>query len=250
MKAFTGIFIILIMLTGCESEVRLITGTVTGKVVATSPYHKYLPGQEGVTVKLYSDTAVTGTAMSDGRGYFHLKDVPYGKYYLKAFKDKFVPSWSANTIYHVGGSSPTMQDVYIYEVPTFQIIVDSLGFTNRDGTYILFWISADTVVPTSYFRVFADSLSDVTKEKYSSAGKGSFQIYFPSYPTVVPTYGKLSIYDFDSGINKLKGDTIFMRLYPTADGQGYGIMQFNSGALGNPSNVVRFIWNDLVQNKK
>jgi hypothetical protein len=247
MKVFTGILIILILLTGCESEVKVITGTVAGKVVATSPYHKYLPGQEDVKVNLYSDTAVAGTAMSDGRGYFHIKDVPYGKYYLKAFKEKFVPSWSENTIYHVGGSSPSMQDVYIDEVPGFQITVDSLGFTNLDGTYILFWIRSDTIVPTGWFRVFADSLSNVTKDKYTSAGKGSFQIYYPNYPTVVPTYGKISIYDFDSGINKLKSDTIFLRLYPTAGNQGYSIMEFYPEALGKPSNLVKFLWSELIQ---
>jgi hypothetical protein len=242
------LIILLLLLPGCESEVKLITGTVTGKVVSYSQYNKTLPAQEEVTVNLYRDTVVLGSALSDVQGKFYLNDVPYGKYFLMAFREKFVPSWSANTIYHVGGPAPSMQDVYVYEVPTSQVNVDSLGYSSRDGlSNILFWISADTVVPTGTFRVFADSVNSVTSSKFTSAGKGYFYNYYPSYPTVVPTYGRLSIYDFDSGIQKLKYDTIFLRLYPNAYGQGYGVMDFYPEALGKPSNLVRFHWNDLIQ---
>jgi hypothetical protein len=246
-RTIPALIILILLLPGCESEVKLITGTVTGKVVSYSQYSKTLPAQEEVTVNLYRDTVVLSSALSDVQGRFYLNDVPYGEYYLRAFREKFAPSWTSNIIYHVGGPAPSRQDVSIYEVPTYQINVDSLGYTNRDGTYILFWISADTVVPTVTFRVFADSVSNVTKDKFTSAGKGYFQRYYPNYPTVVPTYGKLSIYDFDTGINKLKGDTIFLRLYPTAGGQGYGIMDFFPEALGKPSNLVRFHWNELIQ---
>jgi hypothetical protein len=131
-------------------------------------------------------------------------------------------------------------------VPTFELFIDSIGYV-KDGNYLYFHLRPDTVYPQTSFRAFAGNNRNVSKDNYVSAGKGYLAIWYPNYPTVVPTYGRMDTYDFDQNIEKLKNDTIFLRIYPIASQQGYDIMQFSPESVGKPSNVIKLLWSHLVQ---
>jgi hypothetical protein len=239
----------MLLLVSCEKEKELITGQIAGKVNVYTQYRKLIPDMQGIKVDLYRDTMLISSTLSDNRCYYTFENIPYGRYKFILKKDKFVPLYGTQSVFHVGGYSPTYKDLWIYEVPTYELYIDSIGY-ETDGSYFIFYLETDTVLPTDSFRAFAGSSSDVSKDNFVSAGWGYLTVYYPSYPTIVPVYGRLDRYDFDQNIEKLKGDTIFLRIYPNAQNQGYGIMQFYPEALGKPSNVIKFLWDDLVQKKK
>ena len=58
--------------------------------------------------------------------------------------------------------------------------------------------------------------------------------------------GSLHDYEMDQNFNQLKEGTIYLRLYPIAMGQGYAINDYFPEALGPPSNVASFNWNELA----
>lgn len=240
------ILLLTILLNSCQKEKELITGDVIGNIKAYSQYSKRITDLSGAVVKLLDDTVVIRSVVTSNSLRFTFDEVPYGRYTLDVRKEKFVPLYGTITVLHVGGHCPTYQDLYLYEVPTFQLFVDSIGYMSSENYFFLHF-RPDTIYPTGTFRIFTSNLTDVSRDKYVSAGKGYLSVYYPSYPTVIPTFGKIYKYDFDPNIEKLKSDTIFLCIYPTAQQQGYGIMQFYPEALGKPSNVVRFLWNDLVQ---
>jgi hypothetical protein len=62
----------------------------------------------------------------------------------------------------------------------------------------------------------------------------------------IAVYGMMDIYNFNGNISQLGNGVIYMRMYPLASGQGYGIEEFYPEALGKPSNVISFVWKDLV----
>jgi hypothetical protein len=62
----------------------------------------------------------------------------------------------------------------------------------------------------------------------------------------VAVYASLQDYDMDQNFNQLKEGTIYLRLYPIAMGQGYLITDFYPEALGPPSDVISFVWNEVV----
>jgi hypothetical protein len=242
------IFLIIILLQGCQKDREIISGTIAGKMNAYTQNGKSIPALDSVEVNLYNDTTFIASTLTDEKGQCSFENVPYGRYNLQCKKEKFAQMYGGVTVAHVGGYCPTYTDLWIFEVPTYELFIDSIGYVKSEY-YFYFRLRPDPVypqLPQVSFRAFAGSNNNVSKDNYVSAGKGYLTIWYPVYPAVVPTYGRMGIWDFDQNIEKLKNDTIFLRIYPIASQQGYNIMQYSPESVGKPSNVIKFLWNSLV----
>jgi hypothetical protein len=235
-----------LLIQACQEDRELINGTISVAIQARTQYGKSIPLFPDAEVSLYENTKFIASSLTNDKGRCQFDQVPYGKYNLRVMKVGFADSYGGVNLVHVGGYCPSYTDLWIFEVPTYELFIDSIRYVKTDA-YFFLHLRPDTVYPQSSFRVFAGSDKNVSISNYISAGKGHLAIWYPNYPTVIATYGRIYSYDFDSNIEQLKNDTIFMRIYPHASSQGYGIMEFSPESVGKPSNVIKFLWKDLVQ---
>lgn len=247
MKKVIPILIVIIILNqACQKERELINGTISCSIQARTQYGKSVSAFPGSEVSLFEGTTLIAGTTADEKGRCEFYNIPYGKYKLQVMKPGFAQNYGRGTVIHVGGYCPTYTDLWISEVPTYELFIDSIGYVKSDY-YFFLRIRPDTVYPQSSFRVFAGRDKSVSIDNYISAGKGHLAIWYPNYPVVVETYGRIYTYNFDSNIEQLKNDTIFIRIYPHASQQGYGITEYLPESVGKPSNVIKFLWKELVQ---
>lgn len=252
----THILIALILLhANCQKDEEIITGDIAGKIYSYDQYGIMVPDQSGVTVTLFRDTAVLATALTDSRGQYRFEELPYGKYVISLEKDLFIQTWDAKTVYHAGGFSPTLANYNLYEIPTYELSLDSVGYYAEDNRLIIYLkFNGDTVLPKNSYgmplRVFAGNSAEVSWDNYVSAGRSYLTEYGPwNWQIKTAVYGSLYEYEMDQNFTQLKDGMIYLRLYPIASGQGYWINQYYPEALGPPSNVISFVWDDVVQNR-
>jgi hypothetical protein len=246
------IIVLLFLLFNCKKDQEIITGDITGKIYSYDQYGLILPDQSGVSVKLFLDTALLETTLTDERGQYTFNNLTYGKYKISLEKEHFVQTRDPHIIYHAGGYSPTLANFYLFEVPTYELVLDSVGYyANYHALIIHLKFNGDTVLPANTFglpvRVFAGNSTEVSHENYVASGKAYLLDYGPGeYLTKEAVYAIFYDYDLDQNFNQLKEGTIYLRLYPIAEGQGYEINDYFPEALGPPSNVISFVWNEVV----
>lgn len=238
-------------LSGCKKKEELMTGPISGKILAFNQYCFRTPDQPDITVKLFQDSVLIDTNSTNSNSQYVFENMPYGKYSIRVEKAGFIQAWNLNNINHIGGYSPTLNDFYLYEVPTYQLNLDSV---RKIQEYIVVFLkfNGDTILPENAcgmpLRVFAGNTPDVSKDNYTaSCGRASLIHYdLNDYRKKVAVYARYEEWNMEPGFDLLKNDSIYMRIYPIAVGQGYGSHDYYPEALGPPSNVISFLWDDVV----
>ena len=240
------------LLVNCRKDQEIITGDISGKIYSYDQYGFLVPDQSGVAVKLLHDTAQLDNTLTDEKGQYIFKNLIYGKYTLSLEKDHFVQTRDPHNVFHAGGYSPTLANFYLYEIPTYELLLDSIGYNSEVYRLIIpLKFNGDTALPANVYglplRVFAGNSAEVSRENYVSAGRAYLSEYGPvEWQTKVAVYASLYDYEMDQNFTQLKEGTIYLRLYPIAAGQGYMINDYFQEALGPPSNVISFVWNEVV----
>jgi len=250
-KYVCSIILLFLFISGCRKNHDIITGDITGKIYSYDQFGSPIPDQPDITVKLFRDTSLLESTFTDTRGQYLFENIPYGKYSMTLAKDGFIQIWGPHVIYHAGGYSRTLANYYLYEIPTYKLHLDSMGYFAEDNILIIYLkLNGDTILPLSHglnLRVFAGSTPEVSNENYVSSGMAYLHNYGPeNYLQKVAVYGIIFNNDMDQNFEQLKEGTIYIRLYPVAIGQGYWINDYYPAALGPPSNVIGFEWDDVV----
>jgi len=248
------VFALLILLTACQKEEETLTGTITGRMTLYDQHYKSQSDRSGITVNIFNETDFVSSSVTDPKGAYHFENIPYGKYKIELKKDKYIQGWAPPFFYHVGGYSPTFASAGVFEIPTYQVKLDSLGYYSPDRRLLIFLkIDGDTIISgnssSHRFIVFLGTTPEVSKDNFTLMGKGYLSDWnWTSYPKLprIAVYGMMDVYNFNGNTDQLGNGVIYMRIYPLANGQGYSINQFYPEALGKPSNVISFVWKDLV----
>jgi hypothetical protein len=253
MRILVYIICLLTVLSGCKKNEELMTGPISGKILTFDQYCFPTSDQPDILVKLFQDTILMGTISTNSNGQYLFENMPYGKYSINVEKAGFVQARYVNTVYHAGGYSPTLSDLYMYEVPTYQLNLDSIRKI-QDYVVIFLKFNGDTLLPENAcgmpLRVFASGNPDVSKDNFIASGKA----YLSDY-AINDSYNKATVHaqyqewEMDESFDQLKNNIIYMRIYPIATGQGYGIYEYNPESLGLPSDVIGFLWDDVVSKK-
>jgi hypothetical protein len=180
-------------------------------------------------VKLLRNNKPETETETDALGNYSFEEMPFGKYNLETSRDGFIRSWYATEVPHVGGYSPTFATSYLYEIPTYLLTLDSIGFYRAEYAFILYLkFNGDTLLPDNIygysFRVFAGNSPDVTCDNYVAAGKAYLRNRdMVNYQQMKPVYGVMYSYEFTNGVDPVTDDPIYLRVYPLAMGQGYRV---------------------------
>ncbi len=254
LRTFINISACIILLSSCRKEEELITGTVTGQMNIYDQSHKQLSDRSGIRVTLLNSSGIVAIDTTDIMGEYSFNDVPYGRYRIFLNKDKYIQAWDPPFFYHVGGYSPTYANLSLFEVPVYELTLDSLGFDNYYHEIIIHLkVNGDTIIPPgSYIYPFIAYISDkseVSSESFAVYGKGYIRDYtdYINSPYRVAVFGRLGFDLFPYDL--VPAGTVYMRIYPLAQGQGYMVNQFYREALGKPSNVISLDWYKITGTK-
>lgn len=227
----------LFILSGCEeNDTTLLSGDIIGNVELVNENNYPLQDMSGVHVSLIDDTT-TNHSYTDQTGRFIFQNIQYGNYQIDLEKTGFLKSDVDYSLHHLGGYSPTLVKYWLYEIPKFELVIDSLEF---DGKYyrstFYFEMKGSAGLPRyGYFiRCFCSDNPDISKDNYVSTDAG--------WISSSDTDGQFAtgyIYLFDYRFNQLVSDTIYIRTYPQAWGQD--LYEYNPESLGKPSNVISFM---------
>ena len=198
MKYIVYILLVFVTLSSCSKEDTILKGDIAGQLSVYDQFHKKAGDPSGVVVSLADSARVVQSAQTDKYGKYTFDDVPYGRYELIPSKDMFIRGKAPSTVFHIGGYSPTMTGVSLYEIPTYDVSLDSAAFFPDDG-YLIVYLKLNggtTLPPNTYglsFIAFSGSTTDVSKDKHEWIWKGIFVDYsFGQYPSVtVKVYGMI-----------------------------------------------------------
>ncbi len=225
------------MLPGCETNDKtILSGDIIGMVYLIDEYDHYLSDRSGINVNLIFDDIPVMYTTTDQIGRFYFENIPYGTYRIDLGKEGFVKSLSSHTVYHVGGYSPTQMKYNLYEVPTFELVIDSIEFkgSNESSAIYLQLIGVTEMPESGYFtiRCFCSDTPDVSKNNFVTVDPGWIWMY-PEY-----IIDQAAIANAILGFYQVESDSMYLRIYPQARGQGYD--DYSEESLGKPSNVIRF----------
>jgi hypothetical protein len=239
----------LLFFCGCKKDEELIKGQISGRIRSFDQYCYPAPDQPDITVKLYQDTSLMGTAFTNSAGQYIFDNVPYGKYSIQLQKTGYIQARYDNTVYHIGGNSPTLIDFYLNEVPTYELKLDSI---RKIQEYIIIFLkfNGDTLLPENScgmpLRVFAGNTPDVSNENFVACGKAHLSDYaVHDYSNKVTVHAEWEEWEMEPAFEQLKNNIIYIRVYPIATGQGFGIREYYPKALGPPSDVISFRWEEI-----
>ncbi len=244
-----------ILCSGCQPDNEIIKGSISGFITVLDQSAVLLNDLSGVEVKLYKDSSLIDTKITDAKGKYNFDALPYGKYRIDPEKEGYVPDWDQPVIHHIGGFSPTMANYQVYEIPTYLLSIDSISYDTGNyffSIYVKF--NGDTILPPSDYgyivRAFAGATPDVNKDNNIAAGKAYLtDTDYHFYPKKMRTVVRMNIWDLENDA-VLRTGIFYLRLYPLAMGQGYWIHEYLPEALGPPSaNAIEFNYSELVGNR-
>lgn len=248
MKISLIFLVLLYTICSCKQDEELITGPIIGTVHARDQYCSSIPAPENATIRLFKDTSLIGTTTSNVAGQYIFEDVPYGRYSLRVDHPGYIQTREENPIYHIGGQSPTLTDLFLSSVPDYQLTLDSL---RKMDNYIVIFLkyNGDTLLPANKcgmaLRVFAGNSPDVNKDNYVACSLAYLSDYAVNEMNKkIALHAQYMEWEMESSFEELKNDIIYMRIYPIASGQGTG-RDYYPGALGLPSNVISFRWEQI-----
>jgi hypothetical protein len=255
MKKIYSLAISIMLLSGCKPDKEIITGSISGFISTLDQSAVLLNDQSGVEVNLYRDTAFIDSKLTDSKGKYTFEALPYGKYHIDAEKEGYVPDWDQHVIHHIGGYSPTLANLQVYEIPTYVLSIDSISFDNKYGFFAIYVkFNGDTILQTTNYgyavRAFFGNSTDVDKDNNVAAGKAYLtDTDYEHFPKKMRTVVRMYTWDLENDAI-LRTGTFYLRLYPLAMGQGYWIHEYLPEALGSPSvNTIEFNYTGLVGNR-
>jgi hypothetical protein len=224
-------------------EETLITGDITGYVNCIGPFYSLYAIEGSATVDLMTDTTVIATQQTSNVGKFTFTDIPYGKFKIRTTKPGFVPAWTLEPVYHAGGATPTCANTTLYEVPTFQLVYDSIAYSADAFAHVMYMHFSDPSVlprPFSGLSCFAFFSDQPTVDRFTFA----ISISLSGFIWDTNSDG---IFDSIIGNGSYPGavfstlpENLYVRLYAVAFGQGYYSVEVVPGAFGPPSEVFAF----------
>jgi hypothetical protein len=245
MRAFIVAICLCCILTGCRKDEELRTGRISGKISTFDQFGFAMGDQTGISVDLYKDTALISTQTADDQARYTFADVVYGKYHIVFHKENFVRAWDDQVVYHAGGGASTIRDFRLYEIPTYLVDLDSVGFPSS-YLYIYLKYNNSPNLPWYFYglpcRAFFSNSPEVSKDNYLACSNISSFTHEGSYDN--PGKGALwiEIWGITGDMEKLKQGTTWVRVYPIAISQGYYAFDFYPEALGPPSDAISFEW--------
>ncbi len=230
---------------GCSKPEEVNPLDIFGSVSVYTWYPEFAGDQSGVSVTLMMDEVPLVTAVTDSKGKFVFRGVPYGTYHFTLEKEGFVAAWQTRTLVHQEANADTTLHYSMYAVPDAQLTIDSVDASK--GRYALIYhlrINGDTLLPAGpafpTFIGYFNKTRSVSSSQYIAVDKG----YLANHDSIQPErlFALRGIVIMtDVNIDKFSAsDSFFVRIYPVADGQGYFPDEFTPGALGKPSDVYGF----------
>jgi hypothetical protein len=227
--------------TGCHKEKELLTGDIMGKIVLYNQDNSFTSDNSGVKVSLYnSENTLLDTKVTDSKGIYRFEDIEYGKYSIDPVKDKFIKPAYESDFHHVGGFSPSIIDGSLYEIPRYDLYIDSLKVKASDAMLLVYLkIDGSVKFPFSWYSLVGYCGNDlnVSKDNYSFIVTGIAGFSFPS-DSFSSNNANGAMFYIDRYFSP---ETIYIRFYLLSNGQS-GYSPVNKEALGKPSNVMSFVW--------
>jgi hypothetical protein len=239
MQKISQIWIVLLLCcigVACEkSDPELLSGDISGIVEVYDENQYLLEDMSGVQLSL-ADGTFSAQTSSDPSGKFLFEDIDYGNYQADLALEGYIKTYGDKPVHHLGGYSPTMVEYKLYEVPKFETRIDSFKFNGtyeRSYVYVnLQELSGIPKIAYIFWCFFSDS-PDVSEENF--VGKNSGWMWSPELDGLLT---EISVEIWDYGFDQLDSDTIYLRVYPQAWGQGY--YDYYPESLGKASNVISF----------
>jgi hypothetical protein len=231
--------VIALILSGCKEKSEILSGDISGKIIVQEQDQSPAPDNSGVEAILYDYYGnLISSDLTESSGRYIFRDIPYGTYRIELQKQGYLQSNDIpSVISHIGGYSPTLKDMNIFEVPRYEIAIDSVKTDSLDYyIYLYLKVDGNTEIPFFYNVLVAyyGNDPDVSYENYSGMATGLAGNLWPMYEE--PYNAK--IYDFYTNLT----GTIYMRVYLLTWGQSVYKRPLNPAGLGKPSNVVSFVW--------
>lgn len=236
-KFIMAVFVLL--LSGCKEKSEILSGDITGKIIVQKHDQSMATDNSGVEAILFDYNGnLISSNVTESSGRYIFRDIPYGRYKIELQKQDYLQSnESSAVISHIGGYSPTLKDLSIYEVPRYEIMVDSVH-TDTLRYVINLYLKVDGNVEIPFFYnvlvAFYGNDPNVSSENYSGIATGVTGSMLSFYKE---TYNA-KIYEFFTDLT----GPIYMRFYLLTMGQSVYVRPLNPAALGKPSNVVSFVW--------
>jgi len=239
MTKISNIWIILLLCwlaAACEkTDPDLLSGDIAGIVKVYDENNYLLEAMSGVQLSLTNETFTAQTS-TDPSGKFLFEVINYGNYLIDLEMEEYIKTYGAKPVHHLGGYSPTLVEYRLYEVPKFETHIDSIQFNKYNRTYIYVNLQElDGVPKIGYnFRCFFSNTPEVSKVQFVAESSG-----WLSSPEIGGLLTKIWTEIWDSSFEQLESDTIYMRVYAQAWGQGY--YDYYPESLGKASNVISFV---------
>lgn len=239
MKAFK-LFIIyftFLLFVGCErNDKDLLVGDIIGKVEIYDENNYLLQERSNVDVSLIDDTTAIYSSTNQV-GQFNFENIQYGNYQIDLVKEGFVKSINQNfVVNHLGGYSPTLINYYLFEIPKFELLIDSFDIAlGPNSSYAYLSLTGNSDLPYKGYMLifFFGQTPEVSRDNYIFHVNG-----FIRSDNIFDLYTRASLgYIRDDLL--LKSDSVYFRVYPQANGQQ--MYEFYPESLGKPSNVVSFL---------
>jgi len=232
-----NILLFCLLAAACEkSDPDLLSGDIVGFVEVYDENQYPLEDKSGVLLSLTNETFTTQTS-SDPSGKFLFEDINYGNYQADLEMEGFIKPYRDYPLHHLGGYSPTLVNYHIYEVPRFETRIDSINFNGiYERSYIHVNLQELSGIPRiAYtFWCFFGTSPDVSNEQFF--GRNSGWMWSREIDGLLT---EISVEIWDWGFDQLASDTIYLRVYPQAWGQGY--YDYYPESLGLASNVISFV---------
>jgi len=231
------ILLFCLLAAACEkSDPDLLSGDIAGIVKVYDENQYLLEDMSGVQLSL-TDETFTSQTITDPSGKFLFEDINYGNYQADLEMEGYIKPYRDYPLHHLGGYSPTLVEYSIYEVPKFETQIDSINFNGTyERSYIYVNLQGLSGIPKiAYnFWCFFSSTPDVSNEQYVARNSG-----WMWSPELEGQLTEISVEIWDRRFDQLISDTIYLRVYPQAWGQGY--YDYYPESLGLASNVISFV---------
>lgn len=234
MKKYLLIALVSGLLVTCskEKDLGLIKGDVTGRITLVNQYGYDETDGIGTTITIKNETINQSTS-TDAQGFYKFEDLPFGTYNIQLSHEGYMRI-RIPVLTHIGGNTPTINNSYMNQIPTFTLQLDSLVKDTIEH-YAIIGKIPDIAQKPKYgfpFTCFLSNKADVSKDNYIDrtnlygllTTQQNIKILFPY---------------FQGYLNTGKYDTVFIRVYPLVQYQYY---YMNSDPyLGLPSNILKYV---------
>ena len=225
--------LVLISLASCKKTTETLKGTITGRISACDAGWKVNDTLTGARISLFKDLLPIASDTSIA-GSFSVDNILYGRYNLTIEKDGYVPF--STVVEHIGGYSPTIVHPWLYEIPKFEITLDSaaevLGFYKEYELKIYSRISGNQPKPVLGYKFlcFFSNQPGTDADHYSTV---TTAVAFTD--DVTGEHANFLVMN-DYAYYALRSDTIYARLYPVPWSESE--YSFHKQYFGKPSNVL------------